>query len=95
MTTTPTTPGHPSRSEGFFTALQHAPVHRSEHRVIAGVCSGLAEKLSIPATVVRVAAVVLGLFTPMVAVYLAAWLLLPDQRGQVHLERAIRGGRGG
>ena len=30
-----------------------------------------------------------------VTLYLIAWLLLPDARGQVHLERAIRRGQGG
>lgn len=89
-----TTPVHPSRLDSFFTALRHAPVVRSEHRAIAGVCSGLADKLGVSATIVRIGAVVLGLFTPIVAIYLAGWLLLPDQRGQVHLERAIRGGHG-
>jgi phage shock protein PspC (stress-responsive transcriptional regulator) len=52
---------------------------RSEDRMIAGVCAGLAEYLRIDPTLVRVLAVVLGLvFCPVVPIgYLIAWAIIP------------------
>lgn len=55
--------------------------HRSEQdRVIAGVCGGLAESWRIDATLIRVAWVLLTLllhFLAGLALYLAAWFVLP------------------
>ncbi|MDQ6641524.1 MAG: PspC domain-containing protein, partial [Actinomycetota bacterium] len=39
--------------------------------------------------IVRVVAVVSALLGPGLVLYLAAWLLLPDQRGRIRLERAV------
>lgn len=51
---------------------------RSRHRVLGGVCAGLAEHWGVPPTLVRVgflaAAVLPG---PMWAVYVLAWALMP------------------
>jgi phage shock protein PspC (stress-responsive transcriptional regulator) len=67
-------------------------VTRSQDRVIAGVCSGIAQRFGISAAIVRVGAVVLALLGPGVFIYLLAWLLLPRYDGQVRIERAVRGG---
>lgn len=95
MTTTPT-PVPPSSStpalDRFFDALRRSPVRRSRERVLAGVCAGIAERLGVSTAIVRVVAVVAALLLPVVALYLAAWLLLPDADGRVRLEGAVRRG---
>jgi phage shock protein PspC (stress-responsive transcriptional regulator) len=91
MTTTPASTPTPALDR-FFDALRRSSVTRSQNRVIAGVCSGIAERLGVSAAIVRVAAVVLALFGPGVFLYLLAWLFLPRYDGQVRLERAVRGG---
>jgi phage shock protein PspC (stress-responsive transcriptional regulator) len=55
-------------------------VRRRDDRMVAGVCSGLAEHLGMDATLMRiiaVAAVVLTGGAALVA-YLAAWILMPQ-----------------
>lgn len=91
MTTTTT----PSTLDRLFDGLRTAPVTRSANRVLGGVCAGVAQRLGIDATVVRIAAVLLGIFGFGVPLYLAAWLLLPTTRGEIVLENALRGGQGG
>ena len=56
---------------------------RTERR-IAGVCGGLAEMFDWDPTLVRLAFVFLLLPTgilPLVAVYLAAWVIVPEAEG--------------
>lgn len=50
-------------------------------RMVAGVCQGVADYLGIDATVVRLITVILALVTAggAVIVYLAAWLLMPEE----------------
>ena len=51
---------------------------RSEtDKKIAGVCGGLAEYFDIDPTLVRVAAVVLGLMGPGVLAYIVLWIVVP------------------
>jgi phage shock protein C len=55
-------------------------VRRTDDRMIAGVCSGIADYTGVDVTVVRLAAVVgavLGLGSLVVA-YVLAWLLMPE-----------------
>jgi phage shock protein PspC (stress-responsive transcriptional regulator) len=52
-----------------------------DDRVISGVCAGVARYLNLDPTLVRILTVLLvvvGFFTPVV-VYLAAWLLMPEE----------------
>ena len=60
----------------------HAPLYRGEDRVLAGVCSGIAEHMDTDAVVVRVTAVVLALCTFGLAVipYVALAAFLPSCR---------------
>ena len=54
---------------------------RSQDRMIAGVCGGLAEWLGWKADRVRVAYVILSVLSaafPGVLIYLLLWLLVPD-----------------
>jgi phage shock protein PspC (stress-responsive transcriptional regulator) len=55
-------------------------VRRTDDRMIAGVCSGIADYTGVDVTVVRLAAVVgaiLGVGSLLVA-YVVAWLLMPE-----------------
>jgi phage shock protein C len=53
---------------------------RRDDRMIAGVCSGVADYLGLDPTLVRLLAVVAAIFSAgMVAVaYVAAWILMPE-----------------
>jgi phage shock protein C len=54
---------------------------RSQDRMIAGVCGGLAEWLGWTADRVRVAYVILSILSaafPGILIYLLLWLLMPD-----------------
>lgn len=55
---------------------------RSNDRVIGGVCGGIAEYLDIDPTVVRVAYVVLTLFTVFcgILLYPVLWIIIPEKR---------------
>jgi phage shock protein PspC (stress-responsive transcriptional regulator) len=56
-------------------------VREPEDRRLAGVCSGLADRLGVDVTAVRLAAIVLTLFTPATIVaYVAAAVVLPERR---------------
>lgn len=52
-------------------------VRRTDDKVIAGVCSGLADHLGVDPLLVRIAFLVLGLAGGGVLAYLAAWALVP------------------
>jgi len=68
---------------------------RSDDRIVAGVCSGLARSLGVDPVVARVAAVVLTLAGGTGAVvYVAAWALLPrDGQAQSLAQAVIRNRR--
>ena len=53
----------------------------TSNRMLAGVCSGIAEYFGIDPTVVRVAYVLLSVFTAFAGliVYLILWLLIPEK----------------
>ncbi len=59
------------------------PLRRSSaNRQIAGVCSGLAEYFGLDPTLVRVAYVLLSVFSaafPGIVVYLSLWALVPER----------------
>jgi phage shock protein C len=70
MSTTHTTAGQGTRRL----------VRRTDDRMIAGVCSGIADYTGVDVTVVRLVAVVgavLG-FGSLVVAYVVAWLLMPE-----------------
>lgn len=56
-------------------------VRSRDHRVIAGVCGGIGDYFGIDPIIIRVIAVVLGLFSlgGACAAYVVAWLAIPDQ----------------
>lgn len=56
-------------------------LRRSDNKMIAGVCAGLAEHFGMPVDRVRVAYVVLSVLSvgfPGLLVYLILWYLLPE-----------------
>ena len=76
----------------FLEATSNSTFRRSDNKVIAGVCGAVAQRLGVAPKVVRIATVVLAFVTPMLAIYLLAWVLLPDSRGRTVIQRALRGG---
>jgi phage shock protein PspC (stress-responsive transcriptional regulator) len=51
-----------------------------DDRIIAGVCSGIAHRFGIEPTIVRILFVAsLLLPGPQILIYLAGWLLIPDE----------------
>lgn len=85
-------PGPESPLDRVFATLHRSPVHRLRgRRVIGGVASGVAQYFGLDPVLVRVGFVVLAMIAGLgLSLYLLAWLLLPDEQGSVHLERAVR-----
>ena len=61
------------------------PLHRSrKHKLIAGVCGGIAEWLGWDPTLVRIIYVVVSVLSvafPGIIVYVALWILMPKAPG--------------
>jgi phage shock protein PspC (stress-responsive transcriptional regulator) len=74
-TTTPTTDHQPPQ-----------PLHRPyRDRMVAGVAAGLADYLGVEVTIARIALAVLAVIGPGVPLYLAGWLLIPDEGAEQSL----------
>ena len=62
------------------------PLHRSRrHRLIAGVCGGIADWLGWDPTVVRIVYVAVSICSvafPGAIVYLVLWLLMPNESAE-------------
>jgi len=70
-------------------------LHRSDNRMVAGVCSGIAEYFDIDTTLVRVITALLVISGGTgLAVYLIAWLVMPDATGAVQGNRLVARLRG-
>lgn len=78
---------------GFFDWLRSLGIQRrSDDRWIGGVASGIAHRANIDPIVVRILFIALTMFAgPGVLIYAAAWLLLPDASGKIHLEEMFQG----
>ena len=57
-------------------------LRRSNDRMIAGVCAGLAHYFDLDPTVIRIVYVLLSIFTAFagVLVYLILWLIMPKEQ---------------
>ncbi len=65
----------------------------TDARWFGGVCSGLAQRWGVDPVLIRAAAVVLVFFGGIgVTAYVVLWLVLPDRRGDLLAERAVRRG---
>jgi phage shock protein PspC (stress-responsive transcriptional regulator) len=82
--------------DGLFDALRRPGIARaSDGRWFAGVASGLARRLGVDPLVIRAAFILLGLlFGVGLTVYFVLWLLMPDERGRISLEQAVKYGEG-
>ena len=82
--------------DGFYTALRRPGIVRQgDGRWFAGVATGLARWLGVDPLVVRAGFILFSIFFGMgVALYLVLWLLMPDERGEIHVERALKHGEG-
>ncbi|MBC9822056.1 PspC domain-containing protein [Terrabacter sp. MAHUQ-38] len=82
--------------DGFYAALRRPGIMRqSDGRWFAGVATGLARWLGVDPLVVRAGFILFSIFFGMgLALYLVLWLLMPDERGEVHVERALKHGEG-
>ena len=82
--------------DGFYTALRRPGIVRSrDGRWFAGVATGTARWLGVDPLVVRAGFILFSIFFGMgLALYLVLWLLMPDERGEIHVERALRHGEG-
>lgn len=77
----------------MFSSLRGFGIRRNtDDRWLAGVCSGIADRLGIDPLIVRGALIVL-LFVGGIGglAYLIAWALLPDQNGRILAEAALHG----
>jgi phage shock protein PspC (stress-responsive transcriptional regulator) len=81
-------PGNPFRAldhaagGGMIRERLRVPLHRSrKHRMIAGVCGGIAEWLGWDPTIVRVLYILVSIVSiafPGILVYLILWLVIPQ-----------------
>ena len=56
-------------------------LQRSSNKMIAGVCAGLAEYFGLDITVIRIAYLLLSIFSagfPGLLVYVILWFIMPD-----------------
>ena len=79
--------------DGMFSSLRGFGLRRNtDDRWLAGVCSGIADRMGIDPLIVRGVLIVL-LFVGGIGglAYLVAWALLPDQNGKILAEEAMHG----
>ena len=71
----------------FFSIVRGFGLKRGPQRWLGGVCGGIAVKLNVDVAYVRIAFLLFALLPgPAFVFYLAAWLVLPDQRNAIVLE---------
>jgi phage shock protein C len=71
----------------FFSTVRGLGLNRGPQRWLGGVCGGIAAKLNVDVAFVRIAFLLFALLPgPAFVFYLAAWLILPDQRNAIVLE---------
>ena len=81
----------PPSDDRFYAWLRSLGVPR-QPGWIGGVAAGIAARIGIDPIIVRGVLVVVALFLPVTFLaYGAAWLLLPDTTGRIHLESMLRG----
>ena len=71
----------------FFSIVRGFGLKRGPQRWVGGVCGGIADKLNVDVAFVRIAFLVFCLLPGRAVVfYLAAWLILPDQKNSIPLQ---------
>jgi phage shock protein PspC (stress-responsive transcriptional regulator) len=98
MTQTPGPTAGPTTSasglDRFFDWLRALDLRRdTEDKWLAGVCSGIANRLGVDPIVIRAALVVLVILGGVgITVYLVAWGFIANDRDELVVERALRDG---
>ena len=89
-------PGLQTGMDRFFSALRGIGIRRrTDDKWIAGVCSGLADRLGVDPVIVRAGFVLLTLLGGAgITIYLVGWALLPNDRDEIVAQRAFRDGDG-
>lgn len=83
--------GFSGRGTRFFDWMRGLGIVRADGW-IGGVSAGVAYRLGIDPLIVRGIIVVAGILgAPVLLLYAAAWALLPDRQGQIHLQRLFEG----
>jgi phage shock protein C len=73
--------------EKFYSIVRGLGLRRGPQRWLGGVCGGIAAKLNVDVAYVRIGFLLFCLLPgPAVVLYLAAWLILPNQNGTIALE---------
>ena len=90
-------PGAPPQGsflDDTFARLRASGYERdTDARWFGGVCAGLARRFAVDPVLVRAAAVVLAFVGGLgLTIYVLLWLVMPDRRGDILAERAIRRG---
>ena len=93
-------PGAPPQGsflDDNFARLRASGYERdTDARWFGGVCAGLARRFAVDPVLVRAAAVVLAFVGGLgLTIYVLLWLVMPDRRGDILAERAIRRGDAG
>ena len=70
---------HTTAPQGPSYADRPALIRPVRGRMLAGVAAGAADYLGVDPTIVRIALAVLAVAGPGVPLYLAGWLLIPDE----------------
>lgn len=75
----------------FFSTVRGLGLKRGPQRWLGGVCGGIAAKMNVDVAFVRIAFLLLALLPgPAFVFYLAAWLVLPDQRNAILLQTFLQ-----
>jgi phage shock protein PspC (stress-responsive transcriptional regulator) len=77
--TTNPTQDQPTDPQGQAYGRSPALVRPVRGRMLAGVAAGAADYLGVDPTIVRIALAVLAVAGPGIPLYLAGWLLIPDE----------------
>lgn len=99
MTNAPSSPTGPSAtppgaqySGSFFDWIRGLGLSRSDDHWLAGVAGGIAAHTRLDPLIIRGAILVVAILGgPVLFLYAVAWALLPDSRGRIHVEQAIKG----
>ncbi|MFS0717506.1 PspC domain-containing protein [Arthrobacter sp. 1P04PC] len=78
--------------QNFFDWIRSHGIHRGRERWVAGVASGIAQRLGVDPLIVRGILIVLTVFAGVgVLLYGLAWALLPEPDGRIHVQEAAAG----
>lgn len=78
----------------IFNSIRSAGFRRGPDRLLAGICGGIAAKIGINVWIVRVVLLLLFALPGLGwGLYAVVWILTPNDRGSIPLERWLGRGR--